>query len=212
MKTLTDAKSKNRYLVNAIQVDGENSDPVILELTPTTFEKILDVMEEHGAEMLDLESGVDIIIERKGKGLNTEYSVVPAAKSKPVNKSVMANLNDLDAYSAQEYEQGLNKAMQALGAVAGRPMLTSGAASAFTGAKDKPKTTPKEDDGNVIDGEYSVSGTSKVLDDEIPFDTDGGESEGKASAATVIAAGAKAADDFNSELGADDIEDLLKDL
>ncbi|CCG43333.1 hypothetical protein [Magnetospirillum molischianum] len=201
IKALTEAKSKTRYLLNAIQPDGENAgEVVILDLSPTTFEKILDVMEEHGAEMIDPDAGIDIIIERKGKGLNTEYSVVPAAKSKPVNKTLLAQLNDLDAYVNQEYEAGLNKAFQALSAVSGRAALPSGARAALTGPKDKPATPAPKEDPNVIDGSFTV-------EDEVPF-----EVAPKASVETVVAAKATAGDSFNEDLGDDDIESLLADL
>ena len=202
LKVLGEAKSKGRILLNALHLDGEDPlAPVILDLTPTTFEQILNIMEEYGEEMLDLEKGVDLVIERTGKGLNTEYKILPAAKSNPVDKAVLARLNNLDEYVAQEYEAGEAKALAALGGVSGKtPMLTAGASKALGGPKEKPTTATSK----TIDVDYSTV----AVDDEIPFIAD--DEPVTPPPATKVAT--PATDDFGAAMSDDDVEALLADL
>ena len=119
ISALKEGKSKGRVLFNCLHLDGEDpSTPVILDLTPTTATKVFELMDEYG-DITDLEEGVDLVISRTGKGLNTEYGVLPSPKSKPVDPSVMKNVHNLDDYVKQEYDEGRNKALAAVGSVSG---------------------------------------------------------------------------------------------
>lgn len=126
VKVLKDANAASRILLNAIHVDGESQDPQILEVGPKVFSEIINIIQEWG-NILDLDTGKDIVIERTGKGLNTKYSVQVAAKSAPVPASVMGKLHDLDEYVAQESEEQARRALANLSQVAG--LLPSAAAS-----------------------------------------------------------------------------------
>lgn len=118
-KALKESKSSSRVLFNALHLDGDDANtPIILDLSPTTAEKVLGLMEEYG-NITDLDEGVDIIITRSGKGLNTEYTVMPAPKSAPVDKAVLKNLHNLDEYVKQEFDQGRNKAIAAVSNISG---------------------------------------------------------------------------------------------
>jgi hypothetical protein len=91
IKALGEAKAKLRVLVNALHIDG----------------------------MLDPKVGSDIIINRTGAGLNTEYSVVVGRNSKPVPAAALKALQNLDEYVAQEYDEGRNKALSQVAQVSG---------------------------------------------------------------------------------------------
>lgn len=120
VELLKSAKAGHRILVNALHVDGPNpTEPVILELAPTVFEGILNIIMEWGEETLSLDAGKDVIIERSGKGKNTKYSVQIAAKSAPVDPAVMKKITNLDEYVAQESEEQAARALTNLSAVAG---------------------------------------------------------------------------------------------
>ena len=99
LNALSESKSKGRILMNALHLDGDDpKTPVILDLTPTTAEKVFDLMDEYG-DITDPKTGIDIIINRTGTGLNTEYSVMPAAKSiKGVPAAILEKLHNLDEY------------------------------------------------------------------------------------------------------------------
>lgn len=134
LKALGESKSKGRILMNVLHIDGDDpKTPQILDLTPTTAEKVFELMDEYG-DITDLNEGIDIIINRSGKGLNTEYSVMPAAKSKAVDDSVMGNLHNLDEYVQQEYEEGATKAIGAARGISG--LLPSSADTPSTSADD----------------------------------------------------------------------------
>lgn len=125
---LSEAKAGHRILVNALQVDGDNpAEPVILELAPGTFGEVLNIISEWGADVLNLADGKDIVIERSGKGKQTKYSVQIAAKSMPVDASVMKKIVNLDEYVAQESAEQQARAIANLNAVAGMlPAPTAG--------------------------------------------------------------------------------------
>ncbi|MCG5512782.1 hypothetical protein [Ectothiorhodospira shaposhnikovii] len=189
INALKEAKSKGRVLLNALHLDGEDpSAPVILDLTPGTFEKILEVMEQYGDEginILDLKEGVDLVINRTGKGLNTEYSVMAAVKSNPVDPAVLKKLHNLDEYVQQEYKEGETKALSAVATVSGLAL----AAPAVS--PDKPTTPALPSD----------------FDDDLPFELDGATAAPAPAAArpTVTVAA-------TVEASEDDLEALLGDL
>lgn len=149
IEALKDSKASGRILMNALHLDGEDpSSPIILEISPTSFEKILELMEEHG-NVTDLEDGVDIVITRTGKGLKTEYTIMTAAKSKPVDKSVLKNVHDLSAYVQQEWDEGLNKAISAVSSVSG--LLP--APSRLALSADMPSTSPDDEFDDMAEDE-----------------------------------------------------------
>tara|TARA_R110000851_G_C13102760_1_gene569364 strand:- start:98697 stop:99818 length:1122 start_codon:yes stop_codon:yes gene_type:complete len=147
MKALDESKSKGRILFNAIHFEGEDpKTPVILDLTPTTAEKVLDLMEEFG-NIVSITEGTDIVITRTGTGLNTEYSVMPAAKSKPVAKAILEKLHDLDDYIKQEFDEGFTKAIGAVSTVSG--LLPPPSAEADSTAASLANANLLEEDDDV---------------------------------------------------------------
>lgn len=115
------------YVVALIRSGADASEePQILELTSNTFADVAGVLEtytdvEEGIDPLDPKTGIDLIIERTGKGKNdTRYKVIAAPKSKPVPPAALENLPDLDAYIQKEHFRGEdNKAVRAIGSISG---------------------------------------------------------------------------------------------
>lgn len=130
-KRLKEAGASQRYLMNVLHLTGtEPGKPQILELGQTAFEAICGLFSEYG-DITDLNEGVDVIITRTGAGLDTKYTVMPAAKSNPVPASILGQLANLDEFVAQENPAGEVKALTAVGSIIGLlPATTSG-----TGAK-----------------------------------------------------------------------------
>lgn len=176
---LKQAFASGRVLVNALQVETDRTTPVILELSPTTFDKIIDIYQQNVDDddesfniITNINDGVDIIITRAGTGLTTEYSVQPALKgSKPVGKEVLAKMANLDEFVAQEQELALLKA-------------TSAAREVISGTKalPKPKPTDAEFDDDV-----------PAFDDEDEDDSPLPESTPKPAAKPAAKSAAKAA-------------------
>lgn len=143
-------KGKKGVLVNALMRSGPNAkeEPQVVELTPTTFGQMMNMIEEYAGSDIDILSftdGKDFIVERIGKGLDTKYTVMPAPLSKPVPKDTVDKLVDLKAHIEREFFRGDEpKALRAIGALTGvdtsrmlgvsRPSLLTGPAGAVDDA------------------------------------------------------------------------------
>lgn len=173
---LKKANASSRILLNALQVERDANTPVILELSPTTFNKLIDIYQENVDEdnedfniLTDMNDGVDVIITRSGTGINTEYSVQPALKgSKPVSKSVLEKLNNLSEHCAQEYEQGLLKATAAVRATIGSKTQKAISSKDEAFDDDVPNhDSPKAGSDNVLEGDYEEVDEGAVSEDEL---------------------------------------------
>lgn len=129
-------KAKKSVLLNVVDRSA-GEDPVVLELTGTTFGKVMDlinVYDDAGRDITDPVSGVDIIITKTGKGLNTKYEVmVDPAPPKPVSPDVLGRTTDLHEFIAQNYFRGEEqKALNCIAQIAGVavPALTGPATAA----------------------------------------------------------------------------------
>lgn len=127
-------RPRRSVLVNVI--DRSDDSVAVLELTTTTFSKYLDLMmmyDDAGQNINDPVNGVDIVIRREGKGLQTEYDVAVApGVSKPVTKEHMERIADLNEFVAANYFRGEEqKALNAIQQIAGIavPALTSSAST-----------------------------------------------------------------------------------
>lgn len=120
---LKEAGASKRVLVNMLHRDGkEPNKPAVYALPASVYEDMFKVIEQYwqdGINALDLNEGIDFIIERTGSGVATRYSVMPAPKSTTVPASVMEAIIDLDEYVKQESEQELQKALTAMSNVRG---------------------------------------------------------------------------------------------
>ncbi|MGV2866421.1 hypothetical protein [Achromobacter sp. AGC39] len=132
-KVLESARSTARILLNALHLDGPNpTTPVILEISPRLYDSFLNLTMEWGEEVLSLDAGSDVVIERTGKGLDTKYSItpLPASKSTKVDPSIMTKLNNLDDYVKQESEEQEKRALANVSAVSGLGMTARPSLSA----------------------------------------------------------------------------------
>ncbi|SER28678.1 hypothetical protein SAMN05216548_114106 [Faunimonas pinastri] len=147
-------KAKKSVLVNALIRSGSDAseDPVVLEMTPTTFGTILSMAEQYGDEtnIFDAKTGIDFVIERKGKGLDTEYTVMPSLKPNPVPASALEKCVDLDEFIEKEFFRGdETKALNAITQMTGisvpaigrstSALLTSAAASVAEEVEETPE-------------------------------------------------------------------------
>lgn len=151
VKLLQESRSTGRVLLNALRIDGENpNEPQILEIPPTVFEGIINIISEWGPETLDLETGKDFVIERAGKGKNTKYSVQIAAKSAAISPDVLKKLHNLDDYVAQESEEQAARALANFRQVAGMLPASAGAALALPSARPSMSSMMIDDDDAAL--------------------------------------------------------------
>ena len=181
-------RAKKSVLVAALIRTGADAsaEPQLLELTGTTWGKISGTIEEYqaaGVDMLDPNEGVDLIIERTGRGLNTDYSVMVApGKSKPVAKDILERLPSFDDYVDKELFKGdERKALTAIGnfsgvSVSGLTALTSSARSDSTTRRLTSSVVEDaviEEPVSVVVEDTELAEVAEVLAaDETPVETD----------------------------------------
>lgn len=127
LKLIKEMKARKSVLVAALvrkaPGDAASEDPQIVEMTPTTWAAIINIIEQYGDEdidALDYKDGIDIVVTRSGTGLDTEYTVNAAPKSIPVDPSINERLPDLDAFIKSNFFRGDEpKALNAIASVSG---------------------------------------------------------------------------------------------
>jgi len=161
---LKEARSSQRYLMNVLHLTGPEPTKVqVLEVGQSIFQAICNLITEYG-DITDLDTGIDIKIKREGSGLDTEYSVLPSAKSNPVKRDVLANLVNLDDFVAQENPVGNTKALNAVGSIIG-VLPAAGAQPALAAPR-----AAKALDEDIDDAEFdpvTPTGSASVLDGEL---------------------------------------------
>lgn len=120
---LSSSKATHRILLNALHLSGPSPlEPVILEVPKSVFAQIVNISEEWSGRTISAESdGIDLKIERTGKGLTTRYTVTASPKKSDVNitPAVMDKVTNLDDYVAQEDEKAASRALNSVMSVAG---------------------------------------------------------------------------------------------
>nr|WP_128083454.1 hypothetical protein [Methylobacterium sp. B34] len=126
VKLVKEWTTRKSVLVKAIIRDGADAspDPQILELTPSTFGTIVSMIEEYGSEVdpLSPTEGMDFVITRSGKGLDTRYEPMPALKSQPLTKDQITKakeINLLEAIEKEFFRGDEQKALNAIGQATG---------------------------------------------------------------------------------------------
>lgn len=119
-------RARKFVLVPALIFDGPNAspEPQILQLSSGPFHDFLSVAEtyaESGVDVFSPTDGIDIVFERRGKMLDTEYTVMAAPVSKKFDPAILTRLPDLDAFIEKEYfRQGDDrKALVAISTITG---------------------------------------------------------------------------------------------
>lgn len=198
---IEDAKcNSSKNLVNMVKiVDGKpEANPVLYQLTPTTFEKIIELWLtylEDGVNILDLEEGHDLIINREGSGKNsTTYSVAVAPKASSIDAKYLDLMEDLQAFVQQENEKGLQRAIGAVNATVG---IISHTAPKLV--ESKPKAAISDDDMMSVMEEA----VGEIEEAEIEVKRTGTDDAPIASTSSV--------DDLD-DLDDLDIDDMLKDI
>lgn len=219
--------SKN-VLFNAIDrsSDAEAQEIEILEVRPTVAQQIFDLMEQYddeGMDITDLSAGVDIVVTRSGKGLNTEYTVnVKPGVSKPVAKDALSKCHDLHEHIAKEFFRGdETKALNAIGQIAGIPQaqlvaIAGGAASGNTaalmaaGSTAGAEAAARTPAAALTSSAAAVEGAVQTAVDEIS------DAELDAAVAAVEdpapAAATPAAAPAQAELSSAEVDDVLAEL
>lgn len=178
LKAMKDGKSSKRILVNAMYLQGGKNEnpttqPVVLELPPTVFEKILAAAAtflEEDVNVFDLKEGHNFIIEKTGAGMNTEYSVTPSPKASVANATIEKLVN-LEDWARQEGEADKLKALASINAIAGladvstsAPRLAAPTSTASATNKRLAATDVMDAEFEEVDTKPSLSGSDNIDD------------------------------------------------
>lgn len=205
-------KAKLSVLVNVLDRSkgSPNPDePQILELTPTTWGAVMGMIQQYddeGEDILDAESGMDIIITRTGKGLNTQYSVnVAPGKSQPVPAAALKGCHDLLSHIEKEFFRGEeDKAIAAIGQIAGINVPRIGGPSRGTPTAALTSAASQVEDAEVTEDE-DLSVVEELEEEEAPANKKKAETKSEAKPA----AAPKPAEVDDDEV---DLDDVLGDL
>lgn len=219
LKIIKEWDSRKSVIVNALIRSGSDAsdDPVILEMTPTTFGSILSVLEEYvseGIDILDADEGQDFVIERSGKGLDTRYTVMLAPRSKPVPKGAMEKAVDLKEFIEKEFFRG--EETKAINNIAS---ITGTSVKSLLG----PRGTALLTSPAASVAEEVPAPTSTYSEVDPPFEPDEPKAEPVKPAATKPAAAKpapaaedkpqpEAKDDFGGAISDDELDALLGEL
>ena len=170
-------------LVNALLVDKDINTPIVLALTPTTFDQCITIHEQNldpddddFCILTSPDKGVDLIITRSGTGpTNTKYTVQPTLTgSKPVPKAVLDKMTNLEEYVSREYEAGLLKASTAVqslfGPVRAKPKAITSDDQFADADEDVPNYVMPEKSvasDDVLEGSYKEETEESMGDDEL---------------------------------------------
>lgn len=139
---IKEMRSGKRARLNVIVRDGVDKSDLtqIMEVPSTVIDGILGTWQtyaEEDVDALDPSSGIDFIIERRGKGFDTEYNVTVPPKSPTVTQAQLDGRVDLlkhleaDLFRGEE-QKALNAIAQITGVSIGNitgPALTNGRAT-----------------------------------------------------------------------------------
>lgn len=117
---------KKSVLLQVVLRSGDTADESkaqILDIPSSLFNDILSMISEyyqdHG-NILNPEKGFDFVIERKGKGVDTTYTVMPKPGAKAVSKAALESMIDLDKFIDTEFFRGDEiKALNAMSSMMG---------------------------------------------------------------------------------------------
>lgn len=186
--------SKN-ILFNVIDrtTNPDNDEVEIVELRPSAAQQVWDLMEQYddaGQDITDLANGVDIVITRSGKGMNTEYTVnVKPGVSKSVNKDAIGKCHDLPEHIQKEFFRGdETKALNAIGQIAGIPQskliaIAGGAAAGSTAALTSAGATAAASTARTPSA--ALTSTAAAVEDATETTAEVSDAELEAAVATV---------------------------
>ena len=85
---------RRRYFFRAL-VRGEEGVHMV-DSPSTVFSAMIDILSEY-EDAMDIKSGYDFIVKKKGSGLDTSYTVIPAPKPSPLLKQKQAAMEIIDS-------------------------------------------------------------------------------------------------------------------
>ena len=113
------ARASRQYLVNAIVIGENNNNPIVMSLSKSAFEQLINVIGAWGQVVFDKNNPQLLQITRTGTGFETKYlaSVLPERFTLP--HDIYSKIKDLDKYVDQRTDQLQQKALNAVSNLTG---------------------------------------------------------------------------------------------
>lgn len=156
-----DMKANREILYNVIDRGNESRGVLIYKARPTVHEAIiaLRTADPSGPAYCDPASGFDIVIQRKGMGLDTKYTVTPLRGPAPLHEDVavanawLQSMHDLDKHARILTDDELRQKLSGGGGRRGGGGGNSGGRSRDRnfGGGSAPRGRTAADDMNAID-------------------------------------------------------------
>ena len=116
---IREARAGREFLMNAIIIGGESKNPVILSLSRSAFEQMIDVIAAWSDAVFDEKQPMIIQINRSGTGFETRYTTTIINERYTLPADIMSKLIDLDKYVDQKTDSMLQKSMNAIASFSG---------------------------------------------------------------------------------------------
>jgi hypothetical protein len=179
IKLIKEWKANKTVLVNALVRSGssKSDEPQVVELKSSVWGQISGMIAEYmeaDKDLLSLSEGQDFVVERRGRGIDTKYTVMLAPRSEPVKKEVLEGLHDLKAWVESQFFRGdETKALTAIAQVSGINVngLTRLAAPAPRSALLTKPATVVEDAEVAEVAEALVEAESETVVEEVVEET-----------------------------------------
>lgn len=124
--------ARARYKSNILILQAEGGDynktePVVADFSENLFDKILsqlqDDIDDSGDESaISKDGSLVFTLERRGTGLDTEYTVYSRGKKAPISNEVMDKAVDLNSYQRSKFDESVRKAVAYLSSEMGIPV------------------------------------------------------------------------------------------
>jgi hypothetical protein len=202
IKLIKEWKASKTVLVNALVRSGssKSDEPQVVELKSSVWGQISGMIAEYmeaDVDLLDLTAGQDFVVERRGRGIDTKYTVMLAPKSQPVDKAALEGMHDLKAWVEAQFFRGEEtKALTAIAQVSGINVngLARIAAPTRSPLLTKPATVVEDAEvaeiaETIVEAEEIVEADNSAEDDDAAL----AEAEAAAAEAAARVAAAKLA-------------------
>lgn len=119
LEQIKKSRANREFLVNAIVLNDNNNEPVVMSFSTTAFEQLISHLAMWGQAVFDETNPQIISVMRTGTGYDTKYTVTITPNKFTLPAGTYAKMKDLDKYVDQKTDALLQKSLTALGAVTG---------------------------------------------------------------------------------------------
>lgn len=126
LELIKQARAGTQFLINAILIGENNNAPVIMALSKTAFEQLMNIILSWGNAIFDPAQPQVIQIDRSGTGFDTRYLVSVTPEKFTLPADTMSKVRNLDDYVNQRTEALAKKATAAISGITGAPIAMVG--------------------------------------------------------------------------------------